>query len=173
MSIECPVEGTSGETYDRVQLLQSENYKVEILGHPISEEVLQENGHYYISQNIADDVGIRDFMKLHAWTLVDHPAVVMLDYATVLLEPLDAEIDLLLSKDNFKGLFIPMKPDEGTGKFGVDTGFMIIKPNMTEYQNIIDEYLKTPYDPLTGWNNEGFNGFPVSTEWVKHVFQLF
>ncbi len=59
-----------------------------------------------------------------------------------------------------------MKPDEGTGKYGVDTGFMIINPNVTEYQNIIDEYLKTSYDPLTGWNNEGFNGFPVSIEYA-------
>ncbi len=142
-----------------MKLLQSENYHVEILGQPITFSALNQAGHIYISDNIADDIGIRDSMKLHAWNFDSHPVVVLLGYDTMITQPIDHEIDLLLINEDLKGMYIKTPPDQESGKSGVDTGFLIIKPNTTEFDNILHEYLNTPYDPQTGWDNKGHNMF--------------
>lgn len=157
---ECPLEGTNGETYyDRVKLLQSESYFVEILGNPITNAALNLNNQY-IKDNISNDVGIRDSSKLHVWNMTLHPAAVLLDYGTILQKPLDYEIDQLLANDNLKGFYIASPPDKITGMAGIDTGFLIIKPSLNEFKNIVDTYINTPYYPDSGWNGEGHNGFP-------------
>ena len=95
MAVECPLQGTSSETYDRVKLLKSENYVVEILGHPITDDDFAINNQY-IKDNIQNDVGIRDSMKLQAWTMISHPKVLLMDYDSILQKPL---ISFLLTTD--------------------------------------------------------------------------
>ena len=158
MATECPIEGSHGETYDRVKLLQSENYKVEILGQPITTVDLEVTNPYIV-ENIENDVGIRDSTKLQIWTLTTHPCVVLMDYNTVLQQPLDEDIDLLLADEALKGFYIESPPDENTGGAGVDTGFMIIKPSIAEFNTIVDGYINTPFNPKTGWNGEGHHNF--------------
>lgn len=159
MATECPLQGTHGETYNRVKLLQSENYMVEILGHPITDQGLISGGNQYIKDNIPNDVGIRDSAKLQAWTLTLHPVVVLMDYDTIIQQPLDREIDMLLADETLKGFYIASAPDKDTGKAGVDTGFLIIKPSMEEFNNIVTTYINTVFDPVLGWNSQGHNGF--------------
>ena len=158
MAIQSSIQGSNGETYDRVQLLRSENYFVEILGHPITEEDLATKNDY-IKDNIDNDVGIRDTTKLHAWAMDLHPIVVLLDYSSVLKKPIDDEIDYLLADDSLKGFYMSSPPDENTGKAGVDTGFLIIKPSKEEFERIVHLYINTPFDPTTGWQGFGFNQF--------------
>ena len=158
MAVECPLQGTSGETYDRVKLLQSENYVVEILGHPITDDDFAINNQY-IKDNIQNDVGIRDSTKLQAWTMTSHPIVVLMDYDSVLQKPLDQDIDFLLADDGLKGFYISSPPDEVTGKAGVDTGFMMIKPSMEEFERIRKMYINTPFNPATGWNGFGYHQY--------------
>ncbi len=142
-----------------MKLLQSLNYYVEILGQPITTSALLQAGQTHLSDNIENDVGIRDSIKLRAWSLTDHPVVVLMNYNTLIDQPIDQEIDLLLASDTMKGLYIHTKPDPDNGGSGVDTGFMIIKPDQAEFENIVSEYLNTPYDPTTGWNGQGYNNF--------------
>jgi hypothetical protein len=158
IATECPIQGTNGETYDRVKLLQSENYFVEILGQPITDAELEINNQY-IKDNIPNDVGIRDSTKLQIWTMTLHPAAVLMDYETILQKPIDQEIDMLLADENLKGLYISSAPDVNTGMAGVDTGFLIIKPSLKEFDNIVNTFVNTVFDPNTGWNGQGHHGF--------------
>ena len=158
MATECPIEGTQGESYDRVKLLQYGNYQVEILGHPITGTALATTNPYIV-EHIENDVGIRDSTKLQIWSMMLHPAVVLVDYDTVLQKPLDNDIDLILANENLKGFYIQSPPDEKTGEAGVDTGFMIIKPSIQEFNNIVNAYINTPFDPKTGWNGKGHHNF--------------
>lgn len=158
--MECDVEGGSpGETYDRAKLLQSHNYNVEILGHPITEVMLEEAGQDYILNNIEYDVGIYDSTKLQIWSLTDHPVVVMMDYDILINKPLDFEIDMLIANDDMKGMYILNAPDQNTGGAGVDTAFMMVKPSIEELDTIVNLYLNTTYYPYSGWNGQGYNDF--------------
>ena len=157
-AVNCPIEGSSGKTYDRVKLLQSENYMVEILGHPVTENDLAINNEY-IKDNIDNDVGIRDSTKLQAWTMDLHPVVVFMDYDSILQKPMDEEIDFLLADDKLKGLYILSPPDKNTGKAGVDTGFLIIKPSKKEFDRIVHLYKTVQFNPQTGWNGFGFHKY--------------
>ena len=138
--------------------MQSENYVVEILGQPITDTALEINNQY-IKDNIPNDVGIRDSTKLQIWTMTLHPAAVLMDYETILQKPIDQEIDMLLADENLKGLYISSAPDVNTGMAGVDTGFLIIKPSLEEFDNIVNTYVNTVFDPNTGWNGQGHHGF--------------
>lgn len=158
MATECPLQGSNGETYNRVKLFQSQSYLVEIKGHPIRDSELQSTNRY-IAEHIPEDVGIRDSAKLHIWTMILHPVVVLLDFETVLQKPIDQEIDELLADDNRKGIYILTAPDKNTGEAGVDTGFLIIKPSLDETDRIINAYLNTPFDPTTGWDGQGHHNF--------------
>lgn len=154
MSTECPVSGSNEETYDRVKLMQSLNYDVEIMGHPITQDKLLEGGQEYLRMHIEDDVGIRDSTKLHAWRLTLHPAVILMDFNTILNDSLHEEVDTLLADDALKGMYIPT-----ASGVGVDTGLMIIKPSEQEFERIVQTYIETIYDPVTGWNGQGYNNF--------------
>lgn len=63
---------------------ESLGFRVELLGQHITNDMLIQNGHTYIHQNIEKDVGIRDSTKLHIFTLVEHPVVVLFDYKTLI-----------------------------------------------------------------------------------------
>lgn len=154
----CPVQGTSGELYDRTKLFQSQNYNVEILGHPITDIDLKETNPY-IADNIELDVGIRDSMKLQIWTLTSHPIAILMDLDTILQKPLDENIDSLLEDPALKGYYIRSVPDAISNESGVDTGFLIIKPSLQEFDNIVNSYINTPFDPISGWNGEGHHRF--------------
>ena len=90
---------------------------------------------------------------LHAFNLVHHDAVVVMDFNTQLQKPLQDEVNQLLADPNAQVKFV--KDKDG----GVSKNFMILKPSKEKFQEYRDEYLNTPYDPVTGWNGEGFNTF--------------
>lgn len=161
MSVECPVGGDSSETYDRKKLMESLEFEVEIMGHAITEAKLADAGQWNVLENLEDDVGFRDSMKLHIWRMIAHPVVVLMNFNTLLHVSLDEEIDTLLADDSLKGMYILQAPENPwTGSAGVDTGLLIIKPDEEEYARILDAYLHTPNVPTWGWNAQGFNDFP-------------
>ena len=41
---------------------------------------------------------------------------------------------------------------------GVDTG-ILIKPSLQEFENIVNSYINTPFEPISGWNEEGHHLF--------------
>jgi hypothetical protein len=64
-------KGPNGDEYDRVKVLQDLGYHITILGSP----AYQKNMQGYVQENIDSDAGERDFMRLHALTFDNHPAV--------------------------------------------------------------------------------------------------
>ena len=158
MANTCPIEGTSGEMYDRTQLFQSQEYNVELLGHPIVDTMLYDT-QPYIVENIESDVGIRDSMKLNIWKMISHPVAVLMAFDTIQLNPITDEIDMLLADPTLKGYYISTPPDPSTGGQGVDTSFLIVKPSVEEFNTIISGYVNTPFDPVSGWNGQGYHNF--------------
>ena len=160
-AVECPIQGISEtSSFDRVKLHQSLNYKVDILGHPFTVSNVCSGNKEYICANIQNcGVGVRESTILHLWTSTSHPIVILVDYNTVLQQPLDQEIDLLLADESLKGFYIKTPPDATSGDAGVDTGFMVIKPSEEEFENIKNAYINTPFNPTTGWNGQGRHNF--------------
>ena len=175
-AIDCPIEGPSGtSSFNRVKLHQSLNYKVDILGHPLKEtDVCSSGNKEQICSNFQTcGTGVRESAIFHLWGSTNHHVAIAVDYNTVLQQPLDQEIDLLLSDEDMKGFYIRTPPDPVSGAAGVDTGFLMIKPSEEEYQNILNAYINTPYDPLTGWNGEGnhdFKGCLGISSFLLHYF---
>ena len=58
----------------------------------------------YLRENVVNNgcCGEKEFIKLHAYTLLDHPVVVHLDLDTLVLRPMDELFDAMLEQDNMK-----------------------------------------------------------------------
>jgi len=153
--VTCP--SPDGALYDRVRMLQDMGYRVEIHGQPITNDLLVQNGHTYINEHIETDVGIRDTTRLHAWKFVEHPIMVLYDYDCVFRYRIFDSIKSLEANPNLKGYYVRSSPCDADGSTLVDPTFMLIKPSIEEYNNIVNTYLNTPYDSITGWNGEGHN----------------
>ena len=89
-------------TYDRVKVLEQLGYRVEIKGSPIWKDVVSDP---YLQENAPSDLGFRDLMKLHAYTFTRHQVVIMVDFTTIILDPLDDVIDEMLESDQIKASF--------------------------------------------------------------------
>ena len=129
------------------------------MGQPITNDHLTDTQDY-INDNIESDVGIRDSTKLHIFRLVEHPVVILFDYDTLLQSPIDNLINDLVADPDTKGYYLRTPSCDGNGNSVVDTGFMVIKPSMEEFNNIREGYINTPYDPVLGWNSQGHNQCP-------------
>jgi len=136
-------------------MLKDMGFRVEIVGQPITNTILIENGHAHINEKIENDVGIRDSTKLHVFRLVEHPVAVLFDYDKVFKYRVFDVIQSLREEETIKGYYVRTPTCDSAGSSLVDTGFMLIKPSMEEFNNIVNTYLNTPYDPTTGWNGEG------------------
>ncbi len=77
-----------------------------------------------------------------------------MDYNTQLQAPLTDEIDQLLADPDTDVMYVTDK-DGGVSS----SGFMILEPSTETFEEIRQEYMSTPYDPVTGWNGEGHNDF--------------
>ena len=80
---------------------------------------------------------------------------VLFDYDTLLQFPIDSLVTNLENDDDLKGYYVRTPSCDGIGNSLVDTGFMVIKPSMEEFDNIREAYINTPYDPVLGWNSQG------------------
>ncbi len=137
-------------------MLQDMGYRVEIVGQPITNDML-EISQPYINDNIEDDVGIRHSTMLHGFRLIEHPVVVMFNYDRMLRYRLTAVINALIADPNLKGYYVRNTACDEEGHSNIDTGFLVVKPSMDEFNAIVDAYLLTEYDPETGWNGEGYH----------------
>ena len=151
-------EGPDGEPYDRVSMLQQQGFWVEIQGPGVNDYEVSVS-QPYIHEHIQEDVGLRDMIKFHAWKLTTHPLVVLMDFDSLILKPLNEEFNHLLADPNAKATIVRNAPSNEGGQ-GVNTGMLILKPSLEEFENLRQNYLNTPYDEITGWNGEGHNNFP-------------
>jgi len=144
--------GPNGLEYDRATVLQNLGYWVKIWDSPMTEIDLENQP--YILENIQNDVGLKDLIKLQALKLENHDFVVLLDPNYVIKEPLDDAFTALRDSDEIASYVI----DPVTG--GVSTSMLIMKPNLDTFNNLVDIYKTVPYTETTGWGDSNIGLFP-------------
>jgi hypothetical protein len=115
--------------------------------------------------------GEKELLKFEAFTLTQHDAVVLLDLDTMVLNPLDEAIDLLLDRkvpsDAPSHIMYPDRPIPDdvwllhTGDYEMvwpdvepkpaQGGFAILKPNHTLYSEIMEIVREGIWDRRWGW----------------------
>ena len=123
--------------------------------------------------------GEKEYVKLHAYTLLDHPIVVHLDLDTIVLRPMDGLFDAMLddehSDDNklpvMFGKPLPPRVDAfftrdynmvkpGKKKHvGVQGGFLVLRPSMEAYQHYADIIREGNFVEGKGWGGLGYGPF--------------
>jgi len=123
--------------------------------------------------------GEKEFLKLYAYTLTDHPIAVHLDADTLVLQPLDELFDSMLDDDddeehnrdslNFmNGTLLPPPSQPIEGFFtrdyflvhpghqhvGVQGGFFVLRPNETVFEEQIQAILNAEFIPGQGWGGK-------------------
>merc|ERR1740124_202308 len=141
-----------GTDYDRVSLLQSLGYWVKIWDSPISENMA--NKQPYLKDNIEDDVGWKDFMKLQALNLYRHEFVVVIDEQFVLKKPLDDVLDDLRKSGDIAAFVTD--PDTNV----VSTKLLVLKVSKETYTNIFNTYRSVLYTETGGWGQSGIGTQP-------------
>jgi len=135
---------TSGQTYNRVAVLEELGYFVKILGVP------------EVGGGATNIENIRDLMSLYAYKLDNHPVSVMINFGTVFTSPIDAFVDELKTDSTKKAKFSRRKD----GK--VNPGIVFIKPDTEEFDRVIE--LVQSYDENSGWNGTGVTGSSIDLE---------
>jgi len=148
-AMHCP--GPDGVEYDRVTLLQKMGFFVKIWDTPVSEDSLTQP---YLKENIGDDVGLKDLMKLAALQMVDHKYVVVLDENYMLNKPLDA---LMAEMDRTGAPFAYIK-DPITNL--IDTDILVMKPDKETSEEIFEKFRTVPYTEDGGWGDSGIGAQP-------------
>jgi hypothetical protein len=138
---------SNGDQIDMVAVLKDLGYHVKIYDEAVKE--VEMTADPYVRDNIAADVGLQDLVRLHAYRLTKHPAVILVEPDTLFLEPIDEAFDALLADDSIEASYV--KSADGL----VDTGSMIIKPSETTFTDIKDTFINTPYTAANGWGGSG------------------
>ena len=131
--------------------------------------------------------GEKEFVKLHAYTLMQHPVVVHLDLDTLVLKPLDRLYDVMINgppKDGSNGgievafddpLIAPSaSSDSEINAFftrdynmahanmkhaGVQGGFLVLRPSLEIYNEFVSIIRKGDFQQNKGWGGKGFGPF--------------
>ena len=133
--------------------------------------------------------GDKEFVKLHAYTLVQHEVVVHLDLDTLILRPLDDLFDVMIdgvNKDEetnneqqqqtkIEVAFhdpLPTKQPinafftrdynmahRGMKHAGVQGGFLVLRPSMEVYEEFTEVIRKGDFRSNGGWGGLGFGPF--------------
>ena len=133
--------------------------------------------------------GEKEFVKIHAYTLTDHPAVVHLDLDTLVLKPMDSLFDAMIRgppRDGSSGgidvaFGDPLRPPapDGPGDIDIDAyftrdynmnhrgmkhagvqgGFLVLRPSRRVYDEFVSIIREGDFRPNGGWGGQGFGPF--------------
>ena len=123
--------------------------------------------------------GEKEFIKLYAYTLVDHPVAVVLDLDSLVLQPLDPLFDAIIEGENLKDETVKKLPvhDPENNKIpkridafytkdynminpgshevaGVQGGFLMVRPSEKVFDEFIDLVLEGNYIEGRGWGGK-------------------
>eukprot|EP00546_Thalassionema_frauenfeldii_P020972 CAMPEP_0178903840 /NCGR_PEP_ID=MMETSP0786-20121207/5373_1 /TAXON_ID=186022 /ORGANISM="Thalassionema frauenfeldii, Strain CCMP 1798" /LENGTH=1220 /DNA_ID=CAMNT_0020575241 /DNA_START=105 /DNA_END=3767 /DNA_ORIENTATION=+ len=156
---------SGNENYDRVKILQELGYWVIIWAEPVSLSELPSNS--YVRDNINNEDGIRDMLKIHAYDLTNHPVAVLMNFDSIFLNPIDDIITSLQGSTNVKSYHVT-KEDQTT----VNAGMLFIKPNETEFNSIKYSFKSTTYDASNGWGGLGYQGLGLVEGFLTYYYSL-
>jgi hypothetical protein len=131
--------------------------------------------------------GEKEFVKLHAYTLIQHPVVVHLDLDTLVLKPMDRLYDVMIigaPKDGGNGgvdvaFGDPLIPPTATGvnqinafftrdynmahrgmkHAGVQGGFLVLRPSLDAFNEFVSIIRRGDFRSNGGWGGMGFGPF--------------
>jgi hypothetical protein len=133
--------------------------------------------------------GSKEFLKLYAYSLVEHPIVVHFDTDVAVLQPLDELFDTMLGNEYRKQL--PSEPVVGNNtldkarsadfyftrdylqasqftnnprQYGVQGGFFAVLPNATMLKELSQRLLMEKFTTKRGWSNKGYHGYWGATQ---------
>eukprot|EP00978_Attheya_sp_CCMP212_P008839 scaffold20780_cov53-Attheya_sp.AAC.6 len=121
--------------------------------------------------------GAKEYIKLYAYTLLDHPVAVHLDLDSLVLQPLDDLFDAMLVNDGpndspmkqrIPVMFDAMIPDRIDAFFtkdynlinpgdkypSIQGGFIVVRPNQTIFDEYIDIVLEGNFVDGLGWGGK-------------------
>eukprot|EP00559_Dactyliosolen_fragilissimus_P005345 CAMPEP_0184863392 /NCGR_PEP_ID=MMETSP0580-20130426/10882_1 /TAXON_ID=1118495 /ORGANISM="Dactyliosolen fragilissimus" /LENGTH=314 /DNA_ID=CAMNT_0027361699 /DNA_START=362 /DNA_END=1306 /DNA_ORIENTATION=- len=119
--------------------------------------------------------GEKEFLKLYAYTLMDHPVVVHLDLDSLVLSPLDDLFDAMLlpASSSFASPNIPTMFDRplpqrieafftrdynmvnlGKEDVGVQGGFLVVRPSMEYFEEYKQIILEGNFVSGAGWDRK-------------------
>lgn len=177
----------------------SYGYQMYALVHPLAKECsvnLHKLGYTVLIRNTPFDVsdirgeylrehidkasccGEKEFIKLYAYTLVDHPVAVVLDLDSLVLKPLDPLFDAIVEGEGLKQSTVDKLPlHHLDGKVpkridafytkdynminpfnhdvaGVQGGFLMVRPSESVFDEYIDLVLEGNYIEGKGWGGK-------------------
>lgn len=167
--------------------LEPLGYKILIRNVPVLLEKIEGD---YLREKVPSNgcCGEKEFVKLHAYTLVDHPAVVHLDLDTLVLKPMDSLFDLMIDgvpSDGSNGgvevafgdAISPVGAESSVGKIdafftrdynmahrgmkhvGVQGGFLVLRPSLLVFAEFSSIIRKGDFRSNGGWGGLGFGPF--------------
>jgi hypothetical protein len=136
----------------------------------------------YLREHIdkASCCGEKEFIKLYAYTLVNHPVAVVLDLDSLVLQPLDVLFDAIVEGEGLKQSTIDQLPIHDKDKMkkgrkkidafytkdynminpgshdvaGVQGGFLMVRPSEAIFDEYIDLVLEGNYIEGKGWGGK-------------------
>jgi len=153
-------EDEEGTYYNRVAMLEELGYSVILWKEPICLDNFPDEHYNCLKKEIQtdDNNGIRDLMRLYAYNFTNHDVAIMINFDTIIKEPIDSLIDEFKSIDTKTAMY--SKKDDGT----INTGMVLLKPNATEFSAMLHLYQTTPYtctknnNDAGGWDETGIKG---------------
>jgi hypothetical protein len=140
--------------------------------------------------------GVKEFTKLHAYTLVANPAVVLLDLDTLVMKPMDRLFDIMIDGPSILGdegvevaFGDPLRSSHYDGSIGIQAfytrdyniadstmeqvpvqgGFMVIRPSLISYADFSSIIRKGDYQREGGWAGLGFGPADGSTAFQELI----
>eukprot|EP00934_Nitzschia_sp_Nitz4_P007495 Nitzschia sp. Nitz4//scaffold65_size103378//82391//86634//NITZ4_004480-RA/size103378-processed-gene-0.36-mRNA-1//1//CDS//3329556282//7485//frame0 len=134
-------------------------YQVQIRDTPFNETEIENQDLIDAQRNSC--CGAKEYLKLYSYAQEDYPAVVHLDLDTIVLKPLDGVFDLMLDSTFDRSQIAAMwlrpheipdqvdflftrdynmvdPPRRQPHQIGVQGGFLVVRPNMTDFQRYVD-----------------------------------
>jgi len=170
--------------------LQPLGYSILIRDTPIPLKEIQGN---YLRERVPNNgcCGDKEFVKLHAYTLVEHPIVVHLDLDTLVMRPMDDIFDLMIDGTHNEKKKIDVAfndpidttstqqqrinafftrdynmANHGMKHVGVQGGFLVLRPDLKVYEEFQEIIRTGDFRKNGGWGGMGFGPFyGVSTCW--------
>ncbi|KAL7517855.1 hypothetical protein ACHAWX_002732 [Stephanocyclus meneghinianus] len=169
--------------------LEQLGYKVLIRRAPVDSKYIEGQ---YLRENVSSDgcCGDKEFIKLHAYSLVDHPAIVHLDLDTLVLKPMDSLFDIIIqgpptdgnngglgvafgepivsshlgSKHNINAFFTRDYDiaHREMKHVGVQGGFLVLRPSLLAFAEFSTLIRKGDFRADGGWGGLGFGPFSGS-----------
>jgi len=131
--------------------------------------------------------GEKEFIKLHAYTLTNHPIVVHLDLDTMILQPMDELFDAMLydettdvgwkAREGLPSFKTPIMPKQIDAFFTrdynmhqahqvealVQGGFLVLRPSVDTYKELREVIAQGDFRPNGGWGGKGYKGCGAMT----------